>query len=163
PAWPRPAGPPVGPGGIRGRPQHALPTTRGSARPGGPVAGGAACPPPWAHGGDVAGGGGAGGGRRGGGVGAGGGGGRGGRPAGGGEGGGGVGLLGGEGGGMRRALQRQGRFVVLRQYVTTSGRKLRAHSAREVLGLLARLALAGPKSVRQREGLELWYGERRSD
>jgi hypothetical protein len=47
--------------------------------------------------------------------------------------------------------------------VTTSGRKLRAYSAREILGLLTRLALGGPKSVRRREGLELWYGDRRPD
>jgi glycosyltransferase involved in cell wall biosynthesis len=72
-------------------------------------------------------------------------------------------LFGAEEAAMSRSLRRQGRFVVLREYVTTSGRKLRAHSAREVLGLLARLGLAGPKSVRQREGLELWYGERRTD
>jgi hypothetical protein len=64
---------------------------------------------------------------------------------------------------LSRALRRQGRFVVLRECVTTSGRKLRAHSAREVLGLLLRLAFAGQKSVRQRQGLEIWYGERRTD
>jgi glycosyltransferase involved in cell wall biosynthesis len=64
---------------------------------------------------------------------------------------------------MSRALHRQGRFAVLREAVTTSGRKLRAYSAREVLSLLGRLALSGPKSVRQRNGLEIWYGERRND
>jgi glycosyltransferase involved in cell wall biosynthesis len=64
---------------------------------------------------------------------------------------------------LSRALRRQGRFVVLRECVTTSGRKLRAHSAREVLGLLMRLTFTGPKSVRQRQGLELWYGERHTD
>jgi hypothetical protein len=64
---------------------------------------------------------------------------------------------------MSRAIRRRGRFVVLRETVTTSGRKLRAHSALEVLGLLARLAIAGPESVRRREGLGLWYGERRAD
>jgi cellulose synthase/poly-beta-1,6-N-acetylglucosamine synthase-like glycosyltransferase len=64
---------------------------------------------------------------------------------------------------MSRALRRHGRFVVLREGVTTSGRKLRAYSGREVLGLLARIAVAGPKSVRQRKGLEIWYGERRAD
>jgi glycosyltransferase involved in cell wall biosynthesis len=73
------------------------------------------------------------------------------------------GLFGAEEAAMSLALRRHGRFVVLREFVTTSGRKLRAHSAREVLGLLARLALAGPKSVRRREGLELWYGQRRPD
>jgi glycosyltransferase involved in cell wall biosynthesis len=72
-------------------------------------------------------------------------------------------LFGAEEAAMSRALRRQGRFVILREYVTTSGRKLRAHSAREILGLLARLAFAGPKSVRQRKGLGLWYEERRAD
>jgi glycosyltransferase involved in cell wall biosynthesis len=64
---------------------------------------------------------------------------------------------------MSRALRRQGRFVVLRETVTTSGRKLRAYSAREILGVLGRVALSGPKSVRQRNGLDIWYGERRND
>ena len=64
---------------------------------------------------------------------------------------------------MSRALRRQGRFVLLRTAVTTSGRKLRAHSGREVLGTLLRLAIGGPKAVRRRDGLELWYGQRRAD
>jgi glycosyltransferase involved in cell wall biosynthesis len=68
-----------------------------------------------------------------------------------------------EEGAMSRALRRQGRFVVLREFVVTSGRKFRAHTAREVFGLLARLALGGPESVRRREGLGIWYGERRTD
>jgi hypothetical protein len=72
-------------------------------------------------------------------------------------------LFGAEEAAMSRALRRHGRFVVLREHVTTSGRKLRAHSAHEIFGLLARLALTGRKSIRQREGLELWYGERRAD
>jgi hypothetical protein len=46
---------------------------------------------------------------------------------------------------MSRALRRQGRFVVLREHVTTSGRKLRAYSTREVLGLLARLGSFRPE------------------
>ena len=64
---------------------------------------------------------------------------------------------------LSRALHRQGRFVILREYVTTSGRKLRAHSAREVLGLFARFALTGARAIKRREGLEIWYGERRPD
>ena len=72
-------------------------------------------------------------------------------------------LFGAEEAAMSRALHRRGRFVVLRQSVITSGRKLRAYSAREILGLLARLAWAGPKALRRREGLEVWYGERRRD
>ena len=64
---------------------------------------------------------------------------------------------------MSRALKRYGKFVVLRQAVTTSGRKLRAHSVREVLMVMGRLALRGPKAVKQRHGMELWYAERRED
>jgi glycosyltransferase involved in cell wall biosynthesis len=64
---------------------------------------------------------------------------------------------------LSRALKRHGKFVVLRQAVTTSGRKLRTHSVREVLIIMARLALRGPGAVKQREGMELWYAERRED
>lgn len=73
------------------------------------------------------------------------------------------GLYGAEEAVMSRKLNRQGRFVILQETVTTSGRKLRAYSAREVLGLLARVAYGGPRMVRQRQGMELWYGERRPD
>lgn len=72
-------------------------------------------------------------------------------------------LFGAEEAAMSRALGRQGRFVVLRELVTTSGRKLRAHSGFEVLGILVRLALGGTKAMQQRERLDIWYGERRPD
>lgn len=64
---------------------------------------------------------------------------------------------------MSRALKRHGKFVVLRQTVTTSGRKLRTHSAREVLMVMGRLALRGPRALKQRQGMELWYADRRED
>lgn len=64
---------------------------------------------------------------------------------------------------LSRALSRRGRFVVLREAVTTSGRKLRAHSGWELLRVLGGLALRGPASVRARRGLEIWYGKRRDD
>ncbi len=64
---------------------------------------------------------------------------------------------------MSQALKRHGQFVVLRQAVTTSGRKLRTHSVLEMLTVLARLALRGPQAIKQRQGLELWYAERRND
>ena len=64
---------------------------------------------------------------------------------------------------MSRALKRHGRFVVLRKAVITSGRKLRTHSVREMLAVLARLALRGPGAVKQRQGMDLWYAERRED
>jgi glycosyltransferase involved in cell wall biosynthesis len=58
---------------------------------------------------------------------------------------------------LSRSLGRLGRFVILRAAVTTSGRKLRAYTAREVLGTLARVALLGRPALRRREGLDLWY------
>jgi len=64
---------------------------------------------------------------------------------------------------MSRALKRYGKFVVLRQAVVTSGGKLRTHSVREVLMVLGRLVLRGPGVVKQRQGMELWYAERRED
>jgi hypothetical protein len=64
---------------------------------------------------------------------------------------------------MSRALKRHGRFVILRETVTTSGRKLRTHSTREVLAVMFRVALRGTRAVRRREGMELWYAERRED
>ena len=64
---------------------------------------------------------------------------------------------------MSRALKRLGRFVVLRESVTTSGRKLRMYSGKEVLRLFGRFLLAGPNALKRRDGLDLWYGGRRED
>lgn len=64
---------------------------------------------------------------------------------------------------MSRALKRQGRFVVLRESVTSSGRKLRMYSGGEVLRLFGGILLAGPKALKRRDGLEVWYGGRRED
>ncbi len=64
---------------------------------------------------------------------------------------------------MSRALKRQGRFVILTHAVTTSGRKLRTHSAREMWGGLAAVALRGLRGVKQRQGMDLWYAPRRRD
>ncbi|RBP35708.1 glycosyl transferase family 2 [Roseimicrobium gellanilyticum] len=64
---------------------------------------------------------------------------------------------------LSRALHKQGKFVILRAGVLTSGRKLRTYSAWEVLRLFGGIGLSGFKSVRRREGLDLWYGKRRED
>jgi glycosyltransferase involved in cell wall biosynthesis len=64
---------------------------------------------------------------------------------------------------MSKALRRHGRFVVLRETVLTSGRKLRAYSAWEVFRVLGRLALLGRRGLRKRQGLDIWYGARRVD
>jgi glycosyltransferase involved in cell wall biosynthesis len=64
---------------------------------------------------------------------------------------------------LSRALKRRGRFVVLRESVITSGRKLRTYTGTEVFRQFAHFALRGPASLRRREGLGLWYDERRED
>ena len=64
---------------------------------------------------------------------------------------------------MCRALKRRGRFVVVRDPVLTSGRKLRTYSGREVAAILFGAALRGERGLNSRDGLELWYGERRPD
>ena len=51
-------------------------------------------------------------------------------------------------------LKRQGRFVILREFVITSARKLLAHSA---LGLVRVGALV---ALGRRAGLDYWYGPR---
>ncbi len=62
---------------------------------------------------------------------------------------------------LAKALQREGRFVILRQFVETSGRKLRQYGLLGLLGTLARVALRGPKGLQRRAGLELWYDAQR--
>jgi hypothetical protein len=64
---------------------------------------------------------------------------------------------------MSRALGKLGRFVILNHPVTSSGRKVRAYRAGELAGAMARLMLRGPRSVRDRGAMSLWYGERRPD
>lgn len=61
------------------------------------------------------------------------------------------------------ALKRLGRFVILREAVLTSGRKLRTYSGLEVLGILMRGALSGGTMVKHREQMDLWYAPRRAD
>ena len=61
---------------------------------------------------------------------------------------------------LAKALSRIGRFIVLRQTVLTSGRKLRAHSAMEMLRVGLRIARTGQAALETREGLEFWYGPR---
>ena len=62
-----------------------------------------------------------------------------------------------------RALKRQGRFVLLRDTVTTSSRKLRTYSGLEVLRMTAPLFYRGFAVFRDRRHLGLWYGQRRQD
>jgi glycosyltransferase involved in cell wall biosynthesis len=51
-------------------------------------------------------------------------------------------------------LKRLGRFVILRERVATSGRKMRTHSLAGLMRVAVRLALGRPSA------LEYWYGRR---
>jgi glycosyltransferase involved in cell wall biosynthesis len=62
---------------------------------------------------------------------------------------------------ISNALKRRGPFVVLPEKVITSGRKVRAYRAREILGVFLGIGLRGPRGLRTREGLSIWYGARR--
>ncbi|HEY4999397.1 MAG TPA: glycosyltransferase [Usitatibacter sp.] len=62
---------------------------------------------------------------------------------------------------ISRALARVGRFVVLREAVTTSGRKLHGRTAWDVFRITARVVLRGHRGVLRREGMEFWYEDRR--
>ncbi len=61
------------------------------------------------------------------------------------------------------ALKKVGRFVILREAVLTSGRKLRTYTGFEVLGIMARGALSGGKMLERRDQMGLWYDPRRED
>ena len=62
--------------------------------------------------------------------------------------------------GFAQRLKRQGRFVILHEFVITYARKLRKRSAFQLLWVGLRLALGGRQSIRRRDGLEYWYGPR---
>jgi hypothetical protein len=64
---------------------------------------------------------------------------------------------------MSRALKQQGKLLILKQTVTTSARKLRTYSMKEVVLLTFEIFRRGTKAVKQRDGMEFWYAERRKD
>ena len=67
---------------------------------------------------------------------------------------------------MSRALKKlagRGRFVILKQSVTTSARKLRTFTVWETLVFMTGTALRGTRALKQREGMDFWYAERRDD
>jgi glycosyltransferase involved in cell wall biosynthesis len=59
------------------------------------------------------------------------------------------------------ALKKLGRFKVLAEPVVTSGRKLRMYSARQFLPNFLGVIVAGPRGVRSRAKLQLWYDGKR--
>jgi glycosyltransferase involved in cell wall biosynthesis len=62
-----------------------------------------------------------------------------------------------------RQLRRQGDFVILRESVLTSGRKLRTYSGWELIGALGRVLFAGRAGIKDRSRLDIWYAPRRPD
>jgi glycosyltransferase involved in cell wall biosynthesis len=60
-----------------------------------------------------------------------------------------------------RALKRQGRFVILKELVVTSDRKVRMYSPREMLRPVWAVMFRGRRALQKREGLDLWYDGRR--
>jgi len=60
-----------------------------------------------------------------------------------------------------KALKKLGRFKLLREPIVTSGRKLRMHSARYVLGQSFAIVLGGKRAVRSRDKLNIWYDGKR--
>jgi glycosyltransferase involved in cell wall biosynthesis len=63
---------------------------------------------------------------------------------------------------LSRALKRRGKFVVLPEFVQTSGRKVRTYSGAEIFRMSARLAFR-PGLLKRRSALDIWYGPRRID
>jgi glycosyltransferase involved in cell wall biosynthesis len=57
-----------------------------------------------------------------------------------------------------KALKRRGRFVIPRQTVLTSNRKLSTMSLWRAVRVLFPFVVRGPEAYRSREGLGLWYG-----
>ena len=58
---------------------------------------------------------------------------------------------------LSTALKGRGRFVILKEHVVTSGRKLRLFSTAQLLGLGLRAFVTNPNQIKQREGLEFLY------
>jgi glycosyltransferase involved in cell wall biosynthesis len=59
------------------------------------------------------------------------------------------------------ALRKLGRFKVLREPIVTSGRKLRMYPAKQCLRNFFGVIVGGPRAVRSRAKLRLWYDGKR--
>lgn len=62
---------------------------------------------------------------------------------------------------LSMALKKFGPFQILREPVITSGRKIRMHRARDVLVKTFVILFSGPRVLRSREKLDLWYDGKR--
>lgn len=61
------------------------------------------------------------------------------------------------------AIKKYGRFAIVNEPVSTSGRKLRTYSPVEILTLMGRFARGGRGMLERRDQLGLWYAPRRED
>jgi len=59
------------------------------------------------------------------------------------------------------ALRKLGRFVILRESITTSARKIRMHSGRSFFRQWLGLLFGGKRALRGRRRLDLWYDGKR--
>ena len=64
---------------------------------------------------------------------------------------------------ISRALRRIGRFVILRESVHTSARKVRTFGLLDHVRFLLLFSLQGRRALRSRRALGLWYGPRRDE
>jgi glycosyltransferase involved in cell wall biosynthesis len=62
---------------------------------------------------------------------------------------------------ISKALKQHGKFVMVREPVITSGRKIRMHGLLGLLWTSLRILSQGMGAVQRREGLEVWYDGRR--
>lgn len=62
---------------------------------------------------------------------------------------------------LSRALKAVGSFVILREQVITSGRKMRMHAPSQWVPMVFKLLFLGPRSWRSRDHLWLWYDGKR--
>ncbi len=64
---------------------------------------------------------------------------------------------------LSSALKRKGRFVILRQPVITSARKVHLYGKFEMMWLMTKMSIQGQQSWRKRDGLDMWYARRDHD
>jgi glycosyltransferase involved in cell wall biosynthesis len=62
---------------------------------------------------------------------------------------------------ISHALKKQGRFVVLRESVATSARKVQTRSFLATMKVSLMLLVRGPRGLRERRNMAFWYEDRR--
>lgn len=60
-----------------------------------------------------------------------------------------------------RAIKQEGRFVLLREPVITSARKMDYHSTPRIFWMMIKVAVGGTEGLKTRKNLDLWYDGQR--